>query len=96
MSDVKKQINKLVSTKIKNRDERLKDAAGNTEETGNVLTDYKLYFDGMKDALKAAQVGEDDSKSVYLAAQTNEMELTLLEQRMTLDQALGGEEDEEE
>ena len=88
MSDVKKQINKLVSGKITNRDERLKEAAGNAEETGNILTDYKLYFDGMKDALAAAQVTEDDYKAVNLASSTNEMELKLLEQRMTLDQEL--------
>ena len=42
----------------------------------------------MKDALAAAQVTEDDYKAVNLASSTNEMELKLLEQRMTLDQEL--------
>lgn len=88
MSDTKKQINKLVSNKMKNRNERLTAVVGNTDETGNILTDYRLYFDGVRDALAAAGVDENDGKAATLAFEANETELKLLEQRLTLEQEL--------
>lgn len=95
MSDTKKQINKLVSTKMAKRGERLEEQRGDLEETGNILTDYRLYFDGAREALAAAGVEKDAYKSVELAYQTNETELKLLEQRMNLQQALEDESEEE-
>lgn len=88
MSDIKKQINKLVSTKMKNRNDRLAKVGDNTDEQGNVLTDYSLYFDGMADALTAAGVDEADARGALLAQEANKTELKLLEQRMNLEQEL--------
>ena len=88
MSTIRKQLKTLVSDKIKNRTERLAQSAGNLEEQGAILADYRLYFDGGLDALRAAGIEESDTTPLVLAAETNEAELKLVEHRINLETEL--------
>ena len=90
MSDTRKSINKLVSEKISNRSDRLKEANHESEATGAVLADYDLYFSGALDALAAAGVPAEDFRALTLAKDTNDSEIRLLEHRLALEEALAG------
>lgn len=86
----RKQLNKMIAEKIKTRSDRLASAGADLEEAGGVLADYRLYFQGALDALQAA--GVEDVTPVKLAFEANETELSLIEQRINLENALQDEE----
>ena len=91
MSDIKKQINKLVASKMQSRNARLQEMRDDNDETANIMTDYRLYFDGARDALEAAGISDSDKQAISLAYDTNETEMKLLEQKMNLDELLNTE-----
>lgn len=82
----RKQLNKLISDKLKKRQERLQEAGDDLEEAGAILADYRLYLNGAMEALQA--VGVEDITPVKLAFDANETELSLIEQRINLQNAL--------
>lgn len=102
MTDTKKNINKLVSTKMKSRAERLAEAAkksdneDDNEEIANIITDYRIYCEGAIEALRAAGVEEADSKAFELLNEALETEMKLLEQKFHLQEMLSEEEEKEE
>ena len=98
MTDTKKNINKLVSTKMKSRAERLAEAAkkSDNEEIANIITDYRIYCEGAIEALRAAGVEEADSKAFELLNEALETEMKLLEQKFHLQEMLSEEEEKEE
>ena len=90
MTDAIKNIKKLVSEKITNRNSRLNEATSQSDwdEAGSILTDYRLYFSGCIDALKASGCDQDSLNVFVLADQNNETEMNLLEQRINLQKML--------
>ena len=90
MSEAIKNIKKLVSEKITNRNSRLAESTnvGDWDEAGNLLNDYRLYFSGSLDALRAAGCEPEFISVFELADQNNETEMNLLEQRINLQKML--------
>ena len=88
MTDIAKNIKSLVSEKLQNRNSRMTEASNDLEEQGNILTDYRLYFSGVLDALKAVGATDAEARAVRLASDANETEMNLLEQRIHLQREL--------
>jgi hypothetical protein len=87
MSDTRKSLNQLVSQKLKTRDERLADVQS-LNDRGIILSDYKIYFDAANEVAAAAGLSEGDTRALVAAARANDAEITLVEMRMSLDEAL--------
>lgn len=85
--DTQKSLKSFVASKIKTRDEKLKEILSK-EEQRYVLTDYELFFKGGIEALQAAGIGDLELKPLVLAQKSNATELDLLEQRIELEQLL--------
>lgn len=85
--DTQKSLKIFVSSKIKTRDEKLKETPTKDEQRF-ILTDYELFFKGGIEALQAAGISDLDLKPLVLAQKSNATELDLLEQRIELEALL--------
>ena len=88
---IRKQLKTLISEKLKTRSDRLSETT-NLEDQVNIVGDYRLYFSGGLEALRAAGISAEDITPFVLASETNDAELKLLEHRLDLESELGSDE----
>lgn len=79
----------LIAEKLHARDEKIKSAGADLEESGRILSDYSLFFSGAREALTAVSgEGSTDVALVKMVADANDAEIDMIERRIQISKEL--------